>query len=201
MLDSIVKVITGKVKIRGATDNTLIGNSGDRLKVQMAPYEPATFSVLVPSVAIANNKSMVSLLNASGSTVTIKLREVKIVNSQTSGVTGVVADFNLLKITGHSGGSSVTPYSHDSSDSLNGSVTALTGSTVSGEGAAIIRRWQWSSDEWGPGPADTESSDHAFQNVLPCHMKQDLNSKPLTLKANEGFSLKQVFNSTAGSFD
>jgi hypothetical protein len=33
MLDSIVKVITGKVKLRGATDGTLIGNTGDSLKV------------------------------------------------------------------------------------------------------------------------------------------------------------------------
>jgi hypothetical protein len=33
IIDSIFKVVTGIIKLRGATDNTLIGNVGDRLKV------------------------------------------------------------------------------------------------------------------------------------------------------------------------
>lgn len=33
MLNSIVKIIRGIIRIRGASDNTLIGNVNDRLKV------------------------------------------------------------------------------------------------------------------------------------------------------------------------
>jgi hypothetical protein len=44
MLQSILKVIRGIVKLRGASDNTLIGNNGDRLKVDAA-FTSATTTV------------------------------------------------------------------------------------------------------------------------------------------------------------
>ena len=44
MLQSILKVIRGIVKLRGNTDNTLIGNNGDRLKVDAA-FTSATTTV------------------------------------------------------------------------------------------------------------------------------------------------------------
>jgi hypothetical protein len=177
----------------------LIGNVGDALKVVLATNGPKTFCVLASGVAIGNGKSMFSIVNASGSTVKLKLRELWIKNVQVVGVTGIVAEFRLNSIVNHSGGTALTPKPFDSVDGLSGSITARTGATVTSEGTSW-RRWLWSSDEWGPGPADTESAEHSNQNLIP-HYRDNGQWKTLTLNGNEGFHLKQITNSTAGTFD
>lgn len=76
MLDSIVKVITGKVKLRGATDGTLIGNVGDKLKVDasvsVSTAAPAFSSkmrtILIPgTVSISSTSVFTSIYSYSGS--------------------------------------------------------------------------------------------------------------------------------------
>lgn len=190
--------------IQGATDDTLIGNVSDALKVAISgtsqEAEFATFIVTAQSVQIGNNKSMLSIVNTTGSTVKVKLRSLKIISAQTSAVTGIVADFRLLRCVTHSGGTSITPNPCETSDTLDSSVTARTGSTVGTESTDSLRRVQYSTDEWGVGTLDTESSDHAIQlnsNILDVPLK----TKPITLLANEGITLKQIINSTAGTFD
>lgn len=162
--------------------------------------ELATFSVFSSAVAIANNKSMLSILNASGSGVVVKLREVKIVNAQNTAVTGVVAQFNLLRMTGHSAGTSLTALPMDSQDSISGSVTLRTGGTITGESSNIINSIKYSSDEWGVGAQDVESGDHIMQ-VFGNLIEQKPGCKPLTLREGEGLTIKQVTNSSIGSFD
>lgn len=39
MIQSVFKYITGIVKLRGGTDNTIIGNSGTTLNVNTRPYQ------------------------------------------------------------------------------------------------------------------------------------------------------------------
>lgn len=188
-------------KIRGNTDGTLIGNVADALKVTTASASK-TFVVRQSAVAIAKNKSMISLVNASGSAVKLRIQEIWIKNVQTSGVTGIISDFNLNKLTGataHSAGTALTPIAFDSVDTLNGSITARTGATIAGTETTMFR-WLWSTDEWGTGPQDVESMDHTMQNLNP-HYRNRGQFKPITLNANEGLSLKQIFNSTVGTFD
>jgi hypothetical protein len=195
------------VVIKGGTDNTSIGNVSDRLKVDAqitsiasGGDELATFVALAKDVAIGNNKSMFSLVNTSGSTVKVKIRELYLINSQTSAVTGVISDFELHRCVSHSAGTSITPQSYDTADSLNSSVTARTGATIDTENANILKRWEWSSDEWGVGTLDQEGNDHNTQANMNL-MRQEKNCKPLTLRANEGFTFKHSINSTAGTFD
>lgn len=190
------------VSVIGASTSTPIGNIGDALKVALflgGASAPKTFVARATSVAIGNGKSMISLVNTSGSTVKIKLRELWITNVQTTGVTGIIANFELNSIVGHSAGTSLTPKAFDSTDTLNGSVTARTGATVTTEGTSYAR-WLWSSDEWGVGPADVESTDHANQNLIP-HYQDSGRWGTITLNANEGLHVKQVTNSTVGTFD
>ena len=162
--------------------------------------ELATFVALAKDVAIGNNKSMISVVNTSGSTVKVKLRELYLINSQTSAVTGVVADFNLFRCVTHSAGTSITPQSYDTADTLNASVTVRTGATIGTESATALKRWEWSSDEWGVGTLDQEGNDHNTQTNINL-LRQEKGCKPITLRANEGITLKQVVNSTAGTFD
>lgn len=193
-------------EISGATDGTKIGNVADAMKVSTqgtsttAETELATFHVLAENTAIGNNKSMISLVNAGGSSVVLRIRDIRIVNNQTTAITGVMADFQLRRITGHSSGTSLTPLAHDTTDNLNGSVTASTGATVSGETSANLRHWKWSSDEWGVGSSDVESFDHTINSLIPMY-GQSPKTKAITLRAGEGITIKQITNSTAGAFD
>lgn len=162
--------------------------------------ELATFVVNATSVAIGNGKSMLSIVNASGSTVVLKLRELYITNVQNTAVTGVISEFQLKRIVGHSAGTALTPASYDTNDALSGSITARTGATVTTEGTDIFRRVTWSSDEWGVGAQDVESEDHEAQlryNIV----QQFPGCKPFTLRANQGLTVKQITNSTVGKFD
>lgn len=162
--------------------------------------ELATFVVSARGVAIGNGKSMLSLVNASGSSIVLKLRELYIVNVQNTAVTGVIAEFQLKRIVGHSAGTALTPAPYDTSDSLNDSITARTGATVTSEGSDIFRRLTWSSDEWGVGAQDVESQDHGVQAMFNI-VRQFPGCKPFTLRANQGLTLKQITNSTVGTFD
>lgn len=178
------------------------------IPISLSVNRPQTFSLHANNVAIGNGKSMVSLFNAGGSSVVLRIVSIKIINVQNTGVTGIVANFGLRKISTHSGGTQLTTtgaaagliFPYDSTNSLDGSVTVRTGATVTESIAFSIEDWTWSSDEWGAGPADTESFDHALQQLIAVWVAQ-ANSQPLTLRAGEGFHILQTINSTAGTFD
>lgn len=197
---------TDSAAIRGGSDGTNIGNVSDALKVTMATtstvaeVEYPTFFAMAEAEQIGYNKSMASILNASNSGVVIRIREIRIVNMQNSAVTGIVADFRIFRCTGHSSGISINPTSHDTGDSLNSSVTVRKGATITGEGTGLLRHWEWSTDEWSPGAPDVESSDHALQVLIPVYTSQP-KMKPITLRAGEGITLKQIINSSVGTFD
>jgi hypothetical protein len=202
----LAKLATSLIKLVGNTDNTVIGNVGDRLKVDTTisgtsqEAEFATFIAYAQGIAIGNNKSMISVVNTTGSTVKVKLRSLKIINVQTTAVTGIIADFRLLRCVTHSAGTSITPNACETTDSLSASVTVRTGATIGTEATGVLRRLQYSTDEWGVGSHDVESNDHVSQ-LLDNILDTPLKSKPITLLANEGITLKQVTNSAVGTFD
>lgn len=199
-----------ETELLGGTDQTKIGNTGDRLKVDASfsstpttsEIEIATYVIKATNIAIGNNKSMISILNANGSTRVVKIRSIQIINAQNTAVTGVIADFRLHRIAAgsHSSGTLLTPEIHDLNDILDGNVTWRTGATISGESGTSMYRWKWSSDEWSVGAQDVESNDHARQATSYLY-QQVPKTKPITLRADQGLTIKQVTNSTAGSFD
>jgi hypothetical protein len=168
------------------------------LPVTLSQTTPKTFLAAAYDVVLGNNKSMLAVFNAGGSPVVIRVQRIWIVNAQTSPVTGVVASFNLARLSTSAGGTAVTPVSYDTADTLNGSVSARTGGTFT-EGA-LIQRWKWSTDEWNVGATDIESADHVLQVLNPVWYAKD-NLKPLVLRAGEGLHVKCATNTTAGSFD
>lgn len=158
-----------------------------------------TFVAQASSVAIGNNKSMLSILNASTTNI-VKLRQLFIVNDQTTAITGIINQFNLLRMTGHSAGTTITAGMHDTTETLDAGVTIRTGATISGEDATIYRQWRFSTDEWGVGAHDVESSQHIMQAIFPVY-RAEVNTKPITLRQNQGIHVKHITNSTAGSFN
>lgn len=161
--------------------------------------EKETFSVLSLNTQIGNGKSMLSILNGAGSTKVVKIHKIKIINSQTSAVTGIIADFRINRITGHSVGTLLTPQTFDTADIIDVNVTTRTGATLVGTGADLIR-YLWSSDEWGVGTLDKEGHDHGIQATIPVYESQP-GIKPITIRVGEGIAIRQIVNSTAGTFD
>lgn len=159
---------------------------------------PATFIAHADNITIGNNKSMISILNADASKI-VRIHQIIVVNNQTTAVTGIMSEFTVLRITGHSAGTSITPLSYDTTDSLDADITVRTGSTVSGEGTLSYKKWKQSSDEYGVGATDVESFDAAIQRVFAMY-ERGSQLKPITLRQNEGITVKHIFNSTAGSF-
>lgn len=189
-----------KVNLNDSGGTELLGRRTDSGSIPSTIAESPTFGLLSLTTAIGNGKSMISLLNGSGSGASIRIKSIKIINVQTTAVTGVIAQFQLLRFTGHSAGTSLTPLPYHTSDSLNGSITAMTGGTITGEAANPLKRWYWSSDEWGTGTLDQEGLDHAFQTLL-VHYEHKLGMRPITIVAGEGIHIKQITNSIVGSYD
>lgn len=166
---------------------------------RLSPPEFPTFVLSATGTALGNNKSMVSLLNVDAAKV-VKVREVWIVNVATTAVTGVIATFEARRFTGHSGGSVLTPQSHDPADALDADITAKTGSVIAGESASLLWRRLWSSDEWGVGTLDTEAAQVSNQEMWPTWTPTH-GQKPITLRQNNGITIKCATNTTAGTFD
>lgn len=183
-------------------DTSIPALSDPGLNVRPIPYEPETFMVPAIATALGNGKSMISIVNAAGSPVLIKIRRIWIVNQRTTAVTGVVTDFRFRRNTGHSAGTDLTANIQelDTNNTLNANVTVRTGATIAGAFAAHLRRYQASSDEWGPGTADVESAAHSDQELRPIY-DASLNAQPITLRAGQGFDILCNTNTTAGTFD
>lgn len=177
--------------------NELLGIHSPAFSVPTVEAESPTFFVNSFDTTIGPNKSMISIINTG--TQQAKIQEIKIVNAQTTAVTGVVAIFELRRCNSHSVGTLLAPLSADTVDTLDSNITVRTGATILGE-SAIIRRWKWSSDEYGVGTADTEAFDHALQNLVAAYTPLD-GTKSLTLRPNEGLTIKQTTGSTNGTFD
>ena len=160
-------------------------------------YQRPTFVATSTTVAIGNNKSMFSIMNTSS--LVVRVERIYIVNNQTTAISGVVSSFELRRITSHSAGTLITSQVFDSQDTLDAGITVRTGSTVAGEGS-VLRLFKFSSDEWGVGAQDVESSQNIIQAYNPVFQAAPY-MKPHTLRQNQGIHIKHTVNSTVGNFD
>lgn len=213
---NVTQGLSGSIpwKILGTVDQGLSGSipwkiTGSVLVTQNTnPWitqekEKATFVTQVTGTAIAQNKSMISILNATTSSAVIKIQEIKIINAQTTDNTGVTAEFRFLRTTGHSAGTLMNILTFDTNDVVDSNVTVRTGATITGEAVVPFFTYRWSSDDFtvtGLDADDAEVREHALQNLIPIY-KTSINLKPITLRSNQGLTIKQITNSTAGTFN
>lgn len=174
-----------------------VGSSGGLL---VQAVELPTFQVTSENTSLALNKSLISLFLDGASTQFAKLRAIYLRNAQTTAVAGVIATFELQRITGHSAGTVLTPTSRDTNDTLPSTVTARTNATVTGASAALWR-WDWSTDEWGPGTLDVEAYQVTQQNLLPNFAKKDAALKPFVLRPGQGYHIQMMTSTTVGAWD
>lgn len=191
-------------KTAAASTPVVLPADQSAISVTTTGGEEATYTVIASAATLSNNKSLLSIYNPTGSGYVLKLREFYLRNSQTTAVTGVAASLELFRFVSAgapTGGTAITPISHDSADATPAGMDARTGGTVSGELAAPLDRIRMSTDEWGPGTADVESQQQSIANYLPARAKRDGLLKPFYARAGEGLHMKFATNSTAGSLD
>jgi hypothetical protein len=189
-------------RIKGNTDGTLIGNVSDALKVDVVGSSlntltlPASFTFVASDIQIGNGKHMLSVANTGATPVFV--RSVRLINSQTTAVTGIIAEFQLRRFTTHTAGTVVDGIASDTLDPLTG-IEGRTGATISGLVTTPYRRSKWSTDEWGSGAQDVESNDHVLHTLIPWYQPSD-NIRPIVLRQNQGITVQQLVNSTIGTF-
>jgi len=162
----------------------------------------ATFNVIALATALGNGKAMISIMLVSGGSVTrLRLLDVQLMNVQQTNVTGILADFQLRRITAHSGGSDITNVvtKNDTADTLDAGITVRTGATVTTE-ANPLRKWLFATDEYTVGNLETEAFQASQENTFP-NFFFDPRMRPLVARVNEGFQILCNSNSTAGTFD
>lgn len=216
-------------KIRGNTDDTLIGNSGNKMLVRDLDTEalitlinnklvpltsaPANNSLALPVrpislelptfSVVAGNTAIANnksmIALQNTGTSIVRIREIWIINDRTTAVTGIAGTFEVRRIASFTGGVSLTPVAYDTIDSLPAGISVSTGATVASE-TSLLRQGVWSTDEWGPGTLDQEGLDHGLQQIEP-FWKQTPNGKALTIRQGQGLHVKFATNSTAGAFN
>jgi|GEM_PF-4763167 len=150
--------------------------------------------------APGNGKSMLSLLNGAGSDVIVRIRKIFIRNVTTSAITGVLANLEVFRITGHSSGNVLTPVEMDTNQALDSDVTARSAASISGEGA-LLDSFNFSSDELASGGTGLEDSQQSLGQHFPVYIADIDQMAPITLRASQGIHVKCQTNTTVGAFD
>jgi hypothetical protein len=175
--------------------------------VMTQPREYPTFIVSATNIILGNNKSLLSLHNASASLI-YKVQEVWLINALTTAVTGLVCNFELRRLAGNAptGGTDLSTSGLETFDTSDATIpltsfTARSGGTVAGESTKLLYRALWSSDEWGTGSSDVESHAHTQQSLMPLWSRKDPNLRPIVLRQNQGVTIKCATNTILGLWD
>lgn len=144
-----------------------------------------TWTVYLPGVTFADGKAMAGVINAG--TRLIKIRRIRFLNTQTTGVAGQICYGDIRRYTSATwtGASPVTPFPHDTGNSALVDTTCGYGGTPGGT-ATILRNYLWSSDE----PAVGGQTIDEWETIVPFNIVWELgfgdsSLTPLTLREDE----------------
>jgi hypothetical protein len=158
-----------------------------------------TWTAYYASVTFAATKNMAAVLNAHATEI-LKIRRVGIQNAQTAAVTGVLCSIEMRGYFSGSpgllGATSVTPTTHDSTNTAPASATYAHAGAISGI-ATTFRRIFWSSDEAAIAGATMDE----LETLIPLNIifdagYTDANVQPMTLNQNQ---MAMVYNVTGAA--
>ena len=198
---SAVAHVAGVVRGFGkqATDVVDAANSALRVNVVVGgstPSEPATFSCVFDRIAPAANKYLATIFNTSA-TRKVVVHSVYVFNWNLTAVTGVILQGELWRLTARTAGTGVTAVARDTADTLSSGIACDTGST-SVTDSSLLRRLVYSAEEAKIGALTLESvTSTADQWALA--YKKEAGQKGITLRQNEGLSVKNITSSTVGT--
>lgn len=160
-----------------------------------------TYTIGQAGITFASSKSMLSVMNASGSGRIVRVYRIWILNNQVTSVTGVLCTFAIKRITATSGGSAVTPIKHDTTnESFPAQVTAQSGATETY--SDIFRTLLYSNDEAAVGTGTWDEFE-----TLPALMcvwdagYGDSNIQPIVCREGQGLAVQHTGASAVGNCD
>lgn len=165
---------------------------------EQAVYQASlpTYYALADAVTFAQNKQVISIMNESGSGKMLAIKKLFMINTQLSSVTGVAVRADLKKITAHSGGSSITCQSCDSTNpALPAQITVRSAATSVTEGALLFPL-TFTNDEAGATQAFPSTQLMAGLNWVP----EGVEIQEIRLREGEGITIKIITNSSVGQF-
>jgi hypothetical protein len=139
---------------------------------------------------LAQNKHLFSIYNDAGSGYLIRVPRLSIVNMSLTSVSGVGVELDFMRTTSQSGGTVITPQKADTADvNLTATIHIATGATIA-EGALL---WPvtLNNDEI---PLTLNATPLLDFNMIP----RGMDVKPLCIRPGEGFSIKQITNTSVG---
>ena len=136
----------------------------------------------------------IAIMNAAGSGKMVSIRKVFHINLSLAAVTGVAVRFDVKKATAVSAGTAITPVSCDTDDVLPAGITVATGATVT-EGVLLY-------------PVTTQNDELTAANTAIANYLMQFGNLALEgieqqeyrLRPGEGMTVKQITNTTVGSF-
>lgn len=155
-----------------------------------------TFYAVYDRIVPGANKYMATLFNTSA-TRKVVVTHVWRFNWQSAAVTGILLEGYLARITARTAGTGVTIFADDTSDTLSAGITADTNTTAVTENH-IIERFFASSEEMAlaaTGIVVSSAADDAGQVI---YQRRD-GQRGLTLRQNQGLSVRNVTSSTVGT--
>lgn len=155
-----------------------------------------TYYALADAVTFAANKHMISIHNAVGSGVMIVLKKMFLINNALAAVTGVMLRQEVKRFTvAHTVGTTITPTTCDSTNpALPAQVTCKTGATVTD--VSLVFPITFNNDELGATQAFPSTALQAGINWLP----EGNEVQEIRLREGEGITIKNITNTTVGSF-
>lgn len=183
---------TGK-KIR-ARSRTISGHLVHEQAVFQAA--PDTYYAVADAVNFVQNKHHISILNAAGSGSLVRIRRMFVINTQLVAATGVAVRFDFKRATAHSGGISINPEMADTTNpAVPAQITIRTNASPVTEGN-LLWPFTCTNDEVGATQAFPSSALMQYSNI----MVSGPEVQELTLREGQGLTVKQITNSTIGSF-
>lgn len=153
-----------------------------------------TYYALADAVAFAANKQHLSIFNNAGSNQMIAIKKLFHINLSLTAVTGVAVRFDVKKTTAQSVGTAITANSADSANPALSGIQIATGATVT-EGA-ILYPITTQNDELTAANTAIANYLMQFGNLA----LEGIEQQEYRLRPGEGMTVKQITNTTVGSF-
>lgn len=186
-VDGIVTSLPSGIQVVSGS----VGISNFPSVYSMAEFLPNTFYVLFDNIIPATNKYMATLFNTSASRKVV-IQKVHRFNWQVTAVAGAVLEQYVARITARTPGVTVTCRSMDTADVLSSGISSDTNSSSVTENH-IIRRLISTNEEL----TITEKG-YGFDGGGAFYERQPYH-KGITLRQNEGVTIRNVTNSAVGA--
>ena len=162
----------------------------------------ATFTAVFDRIAPAANKYMATVFNTS-STRKVVVKRIWRKNRGITAVTGILLEQEIRGITARTAGTSVTPFAHDTNLALSAGITADHASTAVTEATgnrALFERFLCSTEEVLIAELTTSpEGSAAYLNDAQCVYWSKGDAEGITLRQNQGLTIKNITSSTVGT--